>query len=296
MHLLETTPDRLATLQEQPHAIPRSDIVLRVEGPGAVSCLQGLFTNDIERAGTESLLWGAVLTPKGMIITDCWMRRRDDTVLVIVPASGIDAVADLFRRSLPPRLAKVTNLADSMRTWWLTAGDAASTAPGEVVVPTGSAPFAAMLLTDATVDAATLQAAGWHAASPEAADILALLAGWPVHGREIDERTLIQEVRFDELEGVRYDKGCYVGQETVARLHFRGHPNRMLRAIEGTGESPVDAVVTHGDGREVGTVATLLRLGSRWLASAKLRREVVAGDRVSVGGRVGVVTEFREVA
>jgi folate-binding protein YgfZ len=54
------------------------------------------------------------------------------------------------------------------------------------------------------------------------------MAGWPRLGIEIDAKTLPQEVRFDELEGVSYTKGCYTGQETVARVHFRGHPNRRL--------------------------------------------------------------------
>ena len=50
-------------------------------------------------------------------------------------------------------------------------------------------------------------------------------------GHEIVEKTLVQEVRYDEIGGVSYTKGCYTGQETVARLHFRGHTNRELRGL-----------------------------------------------------------------
>jgi folate-binding protein YgfZ len=55
--------------------------------------------------------------------------------------------------------------------------------------------------------------------------------GWPELGVEIGEKTLPQEVRFDALNGVSYTKGCYTGQETVARLHFRGHSNRQLHGL-----------------------------------------------------------------
>jgi folate-binding protein YgfZ len=127
-----------------------------------------------------------------------------------------------------------------------------------------------------------------------AADALALLAGWPMLGREIDARTLVQEVRFDELHGVRYDKGCFVGQETLSRLHFRGHPNRTLRAIVGRGTVPSDGEVRAGaaDAREVGTIATLLSCDGHWIGSAKLRREVSAGDHVVVNGHDAAVHEF----
>ena len=65
-----------------------------------------------------------------------------------------------------------------------------------------------------------------------------ILAGWPALGAEIDERTLPQEVRYDEIGGVSYTKGCYTGQETVARLHFRGHPNRELRGLWWRSDEP----------------------------------------------------------
>src|SRR5262249_24994082 len=67
-----------------------------------------------------------------------------------------------------------------------------------------------------------------------------LLGGWPTLGVEIDEKTLPQEVRYDEIGGVSYTKGCYTGQETVARLHFRGHTNRELRGLRWKGTPPLE--------------------------------------------------------
>ena len=112
MMRMDTTLEELTRWQATPHAIARHDVVVRVEGPGAVACLQGLFTNDVERAGVNSLTWGAVLTPKGMIITDLWIWRREDHLLLLVPAEGAAPLLELLRKSFPPRLAKVTDLRD----------------------------------------------------------------------------------------------------------------------------------------------------------------------------------------
>src|SRR5207253_1404740 len=74
--------------------------------------------------------------------------------------------------------------------------------------------------------AGRLAAAGAVEADPAMLELARILAGWPRLGAEVDEKTIPQEVRFDEIGGVSYTKGCYTGQETVARLHFRGRAGR----------------------------------------------------------------------
>ena len=87
-------------------------------------------------------------------------------------------------------------------------------------------------------------------------ELARILAGWPRLGAEIDDKTLPQEVRFDAINGVSYTKGCYTGQETVARLHFRGHTNKELVGLtwEGTID-PTDPTITQDD-RPVGRVTS----------------------------------------
>ena len=100
-----------------------------------------------------------------------------------------------------------------------------------------------------------------------------------------------QEVRFDELGGVKYDKGCYTGQETVARLHFRGHANRVLRGIcWAPGDRPTDTAVSDGE-KIVGTLRTIAQVGDRSVALATVRRDVNPGDIVRAGESEGVVVE-----
>ena len=180
-----------------------------------------------------------------------------------------------------------------MAVRWLSGTTIGAFAGATIVRPERIAPFAAMLLTPnaATTDAMLVDQ-GWILAPSSHADVLKVALGWPTLGREIDDKTLPQEVRCDELGGVKYDKGCYTGQETVARLHFRGHANRALRALQWpANESPADATVT-ADGKAIGSVHSVVQVGDQCLALAKLRREVTPGDTVRIGGVDGVVVEL----
>jgi folate-binding protein YgfZ len=270
----------------------RDDAVFRLEGPGVTDCLQGLLTNDVRVAGDRGLLWGALLTPKGMIITDAWVRREGPTAAtVIVPAIARAQVRELFQKILPPRLAKSTDQTGVVTIGWLL-GQAPDAAPELVVArPHGPAPFAAMLLShDPRADVRRIELMGWQEVPTRYGEAAKLIAGWPTLGREIDERTMIQEVRFDELEGVRYDKGCYTGQETVARLHFRGHSNRLLRGITWRDETELSGRDVTVAGKKVGTITTSGKFGPRMLALAVLRREVAVGEVVDIGETKATVT------
>ena len=288
------TDTEVHALHTQRLLLLRDDAVFRLEGPGTTDCLQGLLTNDIAAGGDQGLVWGAILTPKGMIITDAWVRRAGPAAAtVIVPAIARKAVWSLFQRVLPPRLATAVNATGLLTVGWFIGHIPEPAQGSDVVRPHGPAPFSALLLSrDSREDVRRFEGTGWMVVPPSFGEASKLLLGWPTLGREIDERTLIQEVRFDDLEGVRYDKGCYTGQETVARLHFRGHPNRLLRGISWPeGASPTTAVVTAG-GKSVGTLASVAKLGSRTIALAVLRREVAVGDQVIAGEAEATVSEL----
>lgn len=286
------TDAEFSAFRAERFAIPVDDAVFRIEGAGAIDCLQGLLTNDVVKPAKGTAIWGAFLTPKGMIITDAWVLREERGAWILVPAAMRDAMQQLLARSIPPRLAKVTDESDSVRARWLCGGAPTAHPDAELFAPHGVAPFTALVLTrDAAATDARLAQHGWNAAPPAHADVAKLLLGWPSLGREIDERTLPQEARFDELGGVKYDKGCYTGQETVARLHFRGHANRVLRGVcWAPGDRPTDTAVTDGE-KVVGTLRTVAQLGDRSVALAMIRREVALGDTVRAGESEGVVVE-----
>src|SRR5262249_44835766 len=120
-----------------------------------------------------------------------------------------------------------------------------------------------------------------------------IVAGWPLLGAEIGERTLVQEVRFDEIGGVSYTKGCYTGQETVARLHFRGHTNRELRGVVWpVGTQPAGGPVVDQEGKAVGEISSVLSLPDRSVGLALIRREVTPGSDVIAAERPATVVSL----
>ena len=308
-------PGRIAHLRRSATIVVTTPGVVRVEGGGALQCLQGLLTNDVDKPGDGTLVYGAFLTPKGMIVTDAWSMRRGERFTLVVPACGRNALLDIFRRTLPPRLAKPADVTGDSAVAWLI-GRAGAELPAaaqlaplpdgpsrvvEIDTPAGPVLFAsgadasffsAMIVgAGAAVESvvARLQAAGARLGDPSDLEAARVLAGWPALGLEIDDRTLPQEVRYDELGGVSYTKGCYTGQETVARLHFRGHTNRDLRGLVWHDAAPVTDPAVIKDGKPVGTVRSILASGDRTVALALLRREVGVGDVVTAAGRAATV-------
>lgn len=130
---------------------------------------------------------------------------------------------------------------------------------------------------------AAIAAAGTRTAPPDEVKVRRVEAGIPEWGTELDIETIPQEAVLDELGAISFDKGCYTGQEIVARIHFRGHVNRKLRLL--TSETPlaVGARVIDAAGADVGEVRTSVVSPARGaLAIAMMRREVALGSEVCV--------------
>ena len=303
------SPAELRALRHGAALVPGQVAVFRVEGPGALACLQGLLTCDLAAAGDNGLSYGALLTPKGMIVVDPWVLHEGEGFTLVIDVAGREPAAQLLHRVLPPRLARVTELSDAWRALWLLGACAperfaranGTTLPGAGRViglgPTGAglaaggsagAPFHGLVVGPAEELKELLghaEQAGLKRGEESLLAAARVLAGWPTLGREIDERTLPQEVRYDELGAVSYVKGCYTGQETVARVHFRGHVNRVLRGVRiGGGAALPERTLKSGD-KDVGTVRTAIALDDHLLALAVVRRELEAGMPLRVGDR-----------
>jgi folate-binding protein YgfZ len=296
------TDEQLSALRRGSVVVRVQPAVFRIVGSGALDCLQGLLTNDLAAPGLDRLVYGALLTPKGMIVADYFVFRTIDGFVLVAAPDAHDPTLELFRRQIPPRLAKVTDLT-GLWAALLVLGDGAESrldalVPGLAAAEpatvhrlgdsgalvargTSTSPFEALVAgpLDAVESAeAALIAAGAERGDADDAEAARILAGWPRLGTEIGERTLPQEVRYDEIGGVSYTKGCYVGQETVARLHFRGHTNRDLRGVVWARDvDPPDSGELRLDGKAVGEVRSVLRLDGRALGLALIRREVDNG-------------------
>lgn len=292
--------------------VPDRAAVLRVEGPGAIDCLQGLLTCDIVALGVNRLTYGAVLTGKGMIVLDPFVLRDSQGMTLVLPGFARETALQHFARVIPPRLARVTDQTGDCEVVWLfgeaSLGSLAEVMPDlpelepALVIPfegagdrfavgTALMPFAGLLVAPANRAGAFVARARAHGMTQGDESWIAaarVLAGWPTLGREIDEKTFPQEVRYDELGAVSYTKGCYTGQETVARVHFRGHPNRTLRGIviEAGEEAPIpeSRVLCHS-GKDAGVLRTAIHLENRTFALATIRRDVPDEAVLALGER-----------
>ena len=284
--------------------------VIAVTGPGAVTCLQGVLTNDVERHGDRGFVYGALLTTKGMIVTDLWVARTEGELLAIAPETGVGAALEVFHRYFPPRLARTSErsadtaviellgplVAERLQdtgTVLPAPGTAATTAVDGMQIlaarPAQQAPFALLLLcprSEAHALRAALEEVGIVPVPAAAAQLARVVTGWPQLDAEIGEKTLPQEVRYDDIDGVSYTKGCYTGQETVARVHFRGHANRWLAAVVWPGVPDLgDATIKEG-GTIVGSVTSAVwsSVWNMWLGLALVRRQVSSGTAVRACG------------
>src|SRR6266550_4001199 len=162
--------------------------------------------------GDGSFVYGALLTPKGMIVVDGWAARLGATVSYTVPAhgGGRERALAIFTRSVPPRLARVSDRTSEVAVYRL-AG------PGALAVAVAAGlevpPAAGRVLPRA----ARLETAGAVAAGPATLELSRILAGWPRLGAEVDDRTIPQEARLDQIGGVSYTRAA-----TPARKRSRG--------------------------------------------------------------------------
>src|SRR3989454_11052043 len=182
-------------------------------GEGAITCFQGLLTSDIEKPGDGAFVYGALLTPKGMIVVDGWATRHGTTVSYTVPAHGRERALEILTRSVPPRLARLADRTAELAVLRLagpqalavaeaaglavpsTAGRAAQAVTGdasaEVARPGDVAPFALQFSLPADrADALRerLPAGGALLAASDALEFARILAGWPALGAEVDDR------------------------------------------------------------------------------------------------------------
>jgi folate-binding protein YgfZ len=276
--------------------------------------MQGLLTNDLENPGDNAFIYAALLTQKGMIVSDMWVARRKYDLTLFVPDAGVDALTAALERSLPPRLARFED-ASSLRHVIRLAGPGSpdvvtrarlpEAGPGQLVErdsaviarPSDDGPFTVQIECPQLDEPRLLKAlatAGAEVGSQPALELARILHGWPRLGTEIDAKTLPQEVRYDEIGGLSYSKGCYVGQETVARLHFRGHANKHLVGLLWDAPPNPDAQEVSLDGTNVGRVSSLASLdhSNLHVGIAMIRREVDVGISVLAGGLMAKTVEL----
>ena len=232
-----------------------------VRGPDAEDFLQRMVSNDVAQESCEALL----LTPKARVIAPLtvWRRGEHDFLLLTEPELGDVVLRHLTRM----RLRAQVEIAFEQHTSHVVLGG-----DGGIVTADYGSPAVEVL--DANVEPTM---------SEDELERLRVLAGTPRWGREIDDRILPAEAGLDE-RAISFTKGCYPGQEPIARLHYRGHANRGLRVLEiDDDELPAPNAELSYDGKAVGRVTSAVRDGGRMVALAYVRREVPEDAELELG-------------
>lgn len=248
--------------------------VLRASGPDTRGFLQGMISNDIEKLRPERAVWSAFLTPQGKFLHEFFLTvdpaapAGEDAVLIDCEAARRD---DLKRRLTVYKLRSKVVIEDASERYAVVAlaGDDALSALDLPDAPGAAAAFAGGL---AYVDP-RLSALGARAIVPKErmeaalrdlrfapADLAAydrhrISLGVPDGSRDLEvERSPLLENGFDELHGVDWDKGCFVGQELTARTKYRALIKKRLMPVAIEGPVPAPGTPIALDGKEVGTM------------------------------------------
>ncbi len=303
MTAIDSSAGEYRTITEACGLLDRSERGrLALSGPDANSFLQGQVTNDVEVLRPGHGCYAAFLTPKGKMLGDVRILETGAELLLDTERVALQELFNMIRRfsiGYDVDLQKRT-----LETGLLSLiGPESLSVLGEVDLPAvehAHAPLsiagvpARMIRTDLGIDLlseaadteavrAALIDGGAVPVSEAAAEVVRVQSGRPRYGVDLDDTVIPQEAGLND-RAVSFTKGCYVGQETVARLYHRGKPNRHLRGLR------LSAIAEHGaeltfEGRTVGRLGSVVdspELGP--IALALVRREAPPASVVAVGG------------
>jgi tRNA-modifying protein YgfZ len=273
---------------------------LALTGPEAKAFLNGQVSNEIEALSPGTGCYAALLTHKGKMLADLRVIDTPEELLLLCERPALQGLFDALRRfkvGFDCELHKRTLERGLLSLVGPRAPELAGAVPAaEHSNAAAEIAGAAVLLvrTDVGIDVvcdssdtdrvgAALLENGAVQIDEAAADVLRIEHGRPRYGVDLDESVIPQEAGLNE-RAVSFTKGCYVGQETVARLHWRGKPNRHLRGLR-LGEEVQPGTELRLGEREVGrltSVADSPRFGAVGLAI--VRREAQPGDVLDAGG------------
>jgi folate-binding protein YgfZ len=234
-----------------------------VSGPDAAPFLERMLSNAVETLAQGESCDALLLTPKARVIAPLRVVRRaeDDFLLLTEPGLGEPVRRELSRF----RLASRAEIEPEEHTSYVVLG----AADGGIPIPDYGVPAVEVLD----------EAPEGEPVPPEELERLRIEARTPAWGKELDDRVLPAEAGLVE-RSVSLTKGCFPGQEPIARLHYRGHANRGLRVLELDEPPASEAEVVHGD-KVVGRVTSAVP----GRALAYVRVEVPPDVELTVEGR-----------
>jgi folate-binding protein YgfZ len=242
-------------------------------GSDAIRFLNDLISQEIAALAPGSVVRSFLLQPRGKIDHLLWALRDEDRVgLVTESDRGPDLVATLSRY----RIRVDVEIGDPEPAWMIIGGN--NSTPGKWQVEgsriTADLPWGGPRMALMTGSKPNLPEIG-----DSEFDRIRIESGEPRYGVDIDESTIPQESGLVP-DTVSFTKGCFLGQELVARIDSRGHVNKRLRVVEFNSESVAAGAEIHSSGKPVGVVTSVA--GN--LGLAMVRSEILAGASIVVGG------------
>jgi tRNA-modifying protein YgfZ len=278
--------------------------VLRARGPDVVSFLQGQLSNDLALLSAQRSLLAGYHNPQGRVIALLrLLQLAPDDLLAVFPAELVAPVAARLTRFI---LRSKVTLTDESQLWRVRGLLAVGPRGSEAALPAGGneaarlgagyvvrlayAPARWLLLSPAGAEPSVAPA---PAADPLAWQRLAVAAGEPQVYAATSEEFIAQMLNLDCLGAIAFDKGCYTGQEIIARAHYRGRvKRRMQRFLTAAARplAPAEAgTLTDGRAFRVVDVARLADGRCEFLAVTQLREDATA-EGPGLGGEAGAAT------
>ncbi|MGH7710231.1 MAG: YgfZ/GcvT domain-containing protein [Gemmatimonadaceae bacterium] len=297
----------------------------RFAGPAARETLTGLVTNDVLALVPGAGQYAAALTPKGKITADVRIFALAEDLFVDLPPRASAGWWTMVRKYVNPRVTRYSDVSvgyGTLGVYGVRARELAATVCGLDAPQLAALDMYAHLPLGPRADdgfvarVPELGLEGYDLVLPAAAvtvwrerfsalgaaigsaatwTLARIEAGRPEWGLDMDDSTLAQEANLETLNAISFTKGCYTGQETVARIHFRGHVNRCLRGLAFDIEHtpPAGARLVDAQARDIGDVRSVARsprLGG--VALGMVRHEAEPGASLTAtweGGRTSIV-------
>ena len=258
--------------------------VIAVGGPDRAEFLQGLISNDTTKVGPGRAIWAALLTPQGRFLNDMFVvEDGSGTFLLETERERASALAKKLKMYTLRSKVTVEDRSEAIEVAAVFGSGA-----DRVVPVAGATAFVDPRLPELGVRVLapagqTARLLGLAEAPVADYEALRLRLGVPDGSRDLPvEKALLLESGFDELHGVDWQKGCYMGQELTARTKYRGLIKRRLFPVKIEGALPAPGTAVQRDGKDVGEI----RSGSGDRALAMLRLDAADGPLTVDGVKI----------
>lgn len=264
--------------------------LVAVWGGEAVRFLNGLVTNDVAKLGDGQQVCAAFPNAQGRLLAVVRIRREGERFLFDTEEATAKKVFDILFKFTFAGDFFVEDLSPGFRYFEVFNLDR-STSAGRPASAGGTGSGVFVDSSDCDGFIASMRSAGAVEAGEDVYELLRIEKGVPAYGVDVDESTVVPELGSEGL--ISYDKGCYIGQEVVARIHFRGHVAKELRIVEFEGgRADVGDELVSAEGKSAGrlTSVALSPDSGDALGLALVRYEFIGeGTELFAGGVRGVV-------